>query len=284
MTTVTTFARRAAALRRLAPLAGLGLIVALVASGCARSNKTPQIIYITPPPGPTGTAASGSGNTAAPVETAPAPAITEILISDAAPDGKWKVTFKKPVIGGVPDSVAGPMNDAITNQVNGYISAFTGSSLPDVVVGAAQSTLEGDFSTAYASASIVSLRFSIVTFTSGAKSSTSTAGSINLDVTTGKTIALADLFSDPDAAVSVVASKTHDYLSNLLQDSLKWDGTASSLDFFSKAWVFTADGLQFSWNQGDIATAAAGRPSAVVAWSDLASVLKPDGPAGGFIK
>jgi hypothetical protein len=269
--------------RRLAALAGLALLVASVAAGCARSNKTPQVIYITPKPGPTDTASVPPGGTIVPIETASAPTVTSILISTSAPDKKWDVTFKKPVVTGIPDSLAGPMNDAITSQVNSYISDFTGSDLPAVVQGQSPSTLEGNFSTTYASGALLSLRFSIVTYVSGGAHPTSQAGSINLAVGTGNTIALQDLFTDPTAAAAALAPKAHDSLANQLGDSLIWDGKASSLDFFATGWVFTADGLQFNWNQAEIATSAAGRPSVVISWSDLKPLLKSDGPAASFV-
>jgi hypothetical protein len=269
--------------RRLAALAGLALLAVSVAAGCAKSNKTPEIIYITPEPGPTDAASVPPGGTIVPIETASAPTVTSILISTSAPDKKWTVTFKKPVVTGIPDSLAGPMNDAITSQVNGYISDFTGSDLPAVAEGMGPSTLEGNFSTTYASSGLLSLRFSIVTYVSGGAHPTSQAGSINLAVDTGKTIAMQDLFSDPTAAAAALAPKAHDSLANQLGDSLIWDGKVSSLDFFATGWVFTAEGLQFNWNQGDIATSAAGRPSVTISWADLKPLLKPDGPAASFL-
>jgi len=270
--------------RRSAAIACAALVAMLAVAGCAKSNKTPQIIYITPPPGTATPGSSLPGGTVVPIETASEATITSILISTAAPDNKWTVTFKKPVVTGVADSVAGPMNDAITAQVNSYISQFTSSDLPTVAQGDDPSTLEGDFSTAYESASILSLRFSILTNVSGAAHPTGQAGSINLAVDTGKTIALQDLFTDPTTAATSIAAKVHDSLAAQLGDSLLWDGKVPSLDFFAGAWVFTADGIQFNFSQGDVAISAAGRPSAVVSWADLKPLVKADGPAGSFVK
>jgi hypothetical protein len=270
--------------RRPVTLAGAAIVLLLATAGCAKSNKTPEIIFITPAPGTGSPGGTLPGGSVVAIETASAPTITSILISTSDPGGKWTVTFKKPVVTGVSDSIAGPMNDAITSQVNDDISQFTGSDLPTVAKDQSPSTLEGNFATAYASGAILSLRFSIVTFVSGGAHPTSQAGSINLAVGSGRTIALQDLFADPTAAAAALAPRVHDMLANQLGDALIWDGKASSLDFFATGWVFTADGLQFNWNQGDIATEAAGRPSAVVAWSDLKALLKPDGPAASFVR
>ena len=186
-------------------LAGV-VLAALVSAACGSSNRTPRIVYITlPPSSPTPTAAGSlpPGVTPGPpAATAASPTITSDTITSAAPDGKWKVTFKKPVIGGIADSVSGSMNDAITQKVNAYISAFTGQDLPAVAAGTGPSTLEGDYAIAYNSPSVVSLRFSVLTNVSGGAHAVGVPGSIDLVVATGKTVALGDLFSDSAKAVA----------------------------------------------------------------------------------
>jgi hypothetical protein len=278
MTTVTGPRRRMAG----AGLVGLALLAALAAGACTKSSATPRIIYVTPPPGPTGTPVTGSpGVTPAP---AASPTITSILIDSTAPDGRWKVTFKKPVIGGVSDTTAAAMNDAITNQINAYIDAFTKSDLPVPAKNASPSTLEGDYSISMNTASIVSLRFSVLTMTSGGAHAVGTPGCISFVASTGKTIALADLFTDPSAAAAKIAASTHANLSTQLGGDLTWDGKASSLDFFARAWVFTPAGLDFYWPQGQLASMAAGMPSAVVPWAELKPLVKASSPAGAFTK
>jgi hypothetical protein len=269
--------------RTLATLAGVAVIAVLAAGGCTKSSATPQIIYITPPPGPTGTPAGGA-HAATPAPAAASPTITSVLIAADAPDARWKVTFKKPVVAGVSDAVAGAMNDAIGTQVNGYIRTFTDSGLPVPASGAGPSTLEGDYSIALNSPTIISLRFSVLTYTSGAAHLVGMPGGITFVVATGKNVALTDLFTDPAKAVAAIAPRAHAALSTALGTDLTWDGTAASLDFFSTAWVFTPAGLEFSWTQGQIASMAAGRPTAVVAWSDLKSVVKPGSAAAEFTK
>jgi hypothetical protein len=279
MSTVTGPKRRRAG----AGLVVFALLAALAAGACAKSNVTPRVIYITPKPGPTGTPVP-SGPAPAVTPAAATPTITSLLVSSTAPDGRWKVTFKKPVIGGVSEAAAAAMNDAITKQVNDYIDAFTKSDLPAVTKTTVPSSLEGDYAISLNSPTIISLRFSVLTSVSGAAHPIGTPGSISLVAGTGKTIALVDLFSDPAAAAAKIASSTHTSLSSLLDKDLTWDGKAGSLDFFSKAWVFTPAGLEFYWPQGQLASVAAGMPSAVVPWADLKSLLKAGSPAGEFTK
>lgn len=266
-----------------AGLAGVALLAALAAGACTKSNATPRIIYITPVPGPTRTIVAG-GPTPAPTAVPVLSTISSTLVTATAPDGRWKVVFKKPVVAGVSDAAAAAMNGAITTQVNAYIAAFTSSSLPAVVKPAEPSMLEGDFSIALNSPAIISLRYSVLTSVSGAAHSTGVPGSASFVAATGRTIGLAELFSDPGTAAKAIAAKAHATLSSALGKDLTWNGAATNLDFFAKAWVFTSGGLEFSWPQGQLASVAAGMPNAVVPWTDLKSLVKPSGPAAEFAR
>ena len=264
---------------RVAGLVGVALTLAIVAGACVGdAGRTPRIVFITLPPNPTSPA--GSGGTPAP--TAAPATFSELLVTSTAPDGRWTVTFKKPLVSGLPDTVGTKINDAITRQVNDYISAFTGQKLPAVAKDASPSQLQGDYAVAYNSSAVISLRFTAIAMVSGAESSVGTPGSLNFQTSTGKEIALSDLFADPTSATATIAAKTHSALASTLGTELTWDGKASSLDFFSGAWAIAADGLEFSWPQGKIASAAGGMPSAKVPWADLRSLLKPGSPVASL--
>jgi hypothetical protein len=256
-------------------LAGLVMIAAVLAAGCAGSSQTPQIIYITPAPG---TLAPG----ASPTPTPAPPTIDSTIVSQTAPDSRWTVVFKKPVVLGTAADTK--VNDAIGTKVNGYISAFTSGNLPAVAGGMGPSTLDGNFTIATNNSNVVSLRFTILTYTSGAASAASQAGSINILVSTGATIALADLFTDPAQALPVLTARTKAALAGSLGADLQWPSGAIAMPFFEKAWTMTQNGLEFTFSQGEVASQAAGTPNATVGWSDLKSLLKPKGPAASFIK
>ena len=259
------------------------VLAALAATGCAGSSETPETTYITPAPAPV--TPLPSGVTPAPTATpAPPPVVGSVVIASDAPDGRWKVTFKKPVVSGVPAAAATKMNDAITARINGYISAFTGGGLPAVASGAGPSTLEGDFTVALASSTLVSLRFTVLTYVSGAAQTVGAPGSINFVEASGATINLADIFVDPTAAVATLSTKAHSALYSALGTDLTWAGPATALSFFDKAWAMTPTGLEFSWPQGDLASMASGMPSATLAWPGLKALIKPASPAGEFVR
>jgi hypothetical protein len=263
---------------RMVAVMGAALACLLAAAACGGSSATPRVIIITPAPGPVTPRPSG----VTPEPTLTPPTITTYLVESTALDNRWKVTFKKPVISGISDAVAAKINDAVSVKVNELISTFTDSGLPVVASGDGPSTLQGDYSIATNTASIVSLRFTVLTDVTGAAHPVGRPGSITVVVSSGATVALADLFSDQAKALSTVSSQCKSQLSKSLGPDLTWDGKAASFDFFSKAWVITPLGLELVFAQGDLASPAAGMPSATVPWSSLKSFVKAGGPAGEF--
>lgn len=261
---------------RFVVMASVAAFLTMAAAGCGGTNATPQTTYISPPPG---TLAPGATPTPSPRP----PDITGEIISTTAPDSRWTVTFKKPVIGGVSPGVATKMNAAIAAKVNGYISAFTSRDLPAVAGGSGPSTLDGNYTIALNSSSLVGLRLSVLTQVTG-ENTVGEAGSINFAVSTGATIALSDVFTNPAAAVSTITTKTRASLSGALGSDLSWPAGTVPMSFFDKAWTFTQSGLEFMWSQGAIASPSAGMPSAVVAWADIKSAINLKGPAAEFAR
>jgi len=243
------------------------LAVAFVVAGCGSSSATPETIYVTPAP---------------PVVTPAPPEIGNVVISQTAPDGRWTVIFKKPVVGGIATDLAARINDAIASKVAGYISEFTGGDLPAVATGKSASTLDGNFTIVHVSASVISLRFTILTYVSGATRSTGRAGSITFDAG-GSIVALADLFTNSNDALTILTAKARASLADKYGSDLKWPGGSIALSFFEKAWAISAVGLEFTWDQGTIAGESSGTPTAVVKWVDLKSVIKSKGIAGQFV-
>ena len=264
---------------RIGAMVGIAIAALVVAAACSSPTEAPGTIYVTPTPGAITPLPSGVTP-----EPDTIPTVDNVIISTDAPDKKWKVTFKKPVISGISDAAMTKMNDTITALVNGYISDFTGSSLPTPAAGAAPSTLEGNYSIALRAPDVISLRFTMITNVVGSAHPNGKPGSINMAVKTGAKINLSDLFTDPGISLPSIVTKTKADLTKQLGTDLTWDGKASSLDFFGNAWVLTADGLEFNFEQGKMASAAAGMPSTTLTWSSLKALIKPTGPAGGFTR
>lgn len=298
--------------RRSARLSGLALLAAcaaIAAAGCGGSGPTPETIYRTYPPSTAGPTATGSGvastptsaltagatatasATATPTPTptptttpvAAAPSVSSTTDTSSAPDNRWQVTFRKPVISGVGPAALTAMNDSIATRVSAYISSFNGTPLPVVAAGDGPSTLKGDFSVALASPSLLSLRFTIETYVTGAARPATEAASINFDVASGAVIQFGDLFTGTAAALPVLKTQAQAKLVALLGADLVWPASVTMADF-GQGWVFTSGGLELTWSQGAIASMAAGTPKISIAWPALSSVIAPAGPAGGFVQ
>jgi hypothetical protein len=272
---------------------------ALAVAGCVTVQATPEIIYVTYPPStttPSALATSASTDllspsaeasetaTAAASAAAPsgAPTVTSETVDKSASDGRWTVTFRKPVVAGASAAAVAAMNASIGARVDGYIGAFQGSRLPAVNPGDGPSTLNGDFAVAFVSATVLSLRFTVQTYVSGAASTSSAPGSLNFDVATGTAIQFVDLFTSTGAALPVLSSQSHSLLSAKLGADLQWPSSVTMAEF-QTAWALTAGGLELAWAQGAVATQAAGMPSITIPWSALASVLSNPGPAASFL-
>ena len=256
---------------RLGVLGCIAVAASLAATGCSSTTApTAEIIYTAPPV---------TDVSAASV----APTIDSIVITTSAPDNQWSVTFKKPVISGGSNAAVKKMNDAIIAKVNGYIHDFNGHELPPVVAGNKPSTLEGNFSIAIVSPTVLSLRFSIVTSLAGADSLTIEPGSINFWVPTGATLALTDVVNDPKAALSAITKQAYNGLKADLGNVLTWNGKADSLAFFD-AWDINKDGLEFLWARGKVAGLSAGSPAVTLPWANIKSIIRGDGPAGSLEK
>jgi hypothetical protein len=269
-------------------LIGLAGAVALLAGACTGGQATPEIIYVTMgPASPSVTPeltpdGSGSADASASASTSEgiAPTVSSTTITQAAGDGRWTVSFEKPVVGGVPTGAA--MSNSITTKVNAYISTWTSSGLPNVTPPDVASTMEGTYSVAYVSPTLLSIRFSVTTFISGGAHPTTQVGSINFDVSTGNVIQLSEIFTSTAAALPVLTARSHALLTSALGGDLFWPATVT-MDQYAHAWVFTAGGLEVAWDQGDISPMASGPVSVVIPWPQLAAVIANPGPAAGFL-
>jgi hypothetical protein len=280
------------------------MAAALAVSGCFGAKATPRTIYITLPPAsqtpvtatptpaptPEATATAEDTSSAEPTATptpAPTPAsatptVSSETLTSSAPDHRWTVQFRKPKVSGVTAAAVTAITNSITTRINGYISAFSGSGLPVVSGSDGPSTLNGDFAVAFVSPTLLSLRFTVETYITGAAHPSTEMGSLNFDVLTGAVIQFNDLFTSTSAALPVLSTQAHTRLTALLGADLLWPASVT-MAFFGSAWVFAPGGLELNWSQSAIGPTAVGTPSISISWSALAAVIAKPGPAAQFV-
>jgi len=282
------------------------VVAVLVAAGCGGGGPTPQVIYIplgsspspsltqvksTAVPTPADTVAPTPTDTQAPTPTAPPTptpgslSIASVKVTDggsSSPCGSWTVEFAKPVVSGV--QTADTMNAAITDKVTAFITDFKSKLASGG--GAGPCSLKGGYQVGLSSSSLIGISFSEVIYLGGA-STGMVAGSINFSVSSGATVALADLMTTPAAGAAALSTQSRALLPAALIGDIDAGainaGTTPDMANFEKAWAFTSAGLKLTFQELQVASAVSGTPSVVIPWASLKSVVNPSGPAGPFV-
>jgi hypothetical protein len=284
-------ATRTAGLGRLSGIAAALLIAAMAAAACTTGGATASaagspgaVVTATDTAAPrtaAATPATPATPAASPTVAGACPTITTSVVTQAAPDGTWTVSFKKPVVSGVPAAVATAINDAITAKVTALIHDFNGVEMLRREDGL-PNTLVGEYAVGLCSGSLLGLRLHVVVDNGGAHPFDLVAG-LNFRVSTGATIHLADLFTSTAAALPVLATARDQLLAaepDLAADFF-WPASPA-LSFYENCWMLSSGGVYLSWDMGDIAPTAAGVLSTTIPWSALRPALNPAGPAGEF--
>jgi hypothetical protein len=287
-------------------MAAVLVAVVLAAAGCGGSGPTAQVIYIplgsspspslthvnpTVVPTPANTEASTPADTEAPTPTAPPkptsgqPSIASVKVTESGSSpscGSWTVEFAKPVVSGVP--TADTMNSAIADKVTAFINDFKSKVASGG--GAGPCSLKGGYQVGMSSSTLIGISFSEVIYLGGASTGT-VAGSINFTVSSGATVALADLMTSPAAGAAVLSTQSRALLPAALIGDVDAGainaGTTPVMANFEKAWAFTSAGLELTFQEFQVASAVSGTPSVVIPWASLKSVINPSGPAGPFV-
>jgi hypothetical protein len=287
-------------------MAAVLVAVVLAAAGCGGSGPTAQVIYIplgsspspslthvnpTVVPTPADTEASTPADTEAPTPTAPPkptsgqPSIASVKVTESGSSpscGSWTVQFAKPVVSGVP--TADTMNSAIADKVTAFINDFKSKVASGG--GAGPCSLKGGYQVGMSSSTLIGISFSEVIYLGGASTGT-VAGSINFTVSSGATVALADLMTSPAAGAAVLSTQSRALLPAALIGDVDAGainaGTTPIMANFEKAWAFTSAGLELTFQEFQVASAVSGTPSVVIPWASLKSVINPSGPAGPFV-
>jgi hypothetical protein len=287
-------------------MAAVLVAVVLAAAGCGGSGPTAQVIYIplgsspspslthvnpTVVPTPADTEALTPADTEAPTPTAPPkptsgqPSIASVKVTESGSSpscGSWTVEFAKPVVSGVP--TADTMNSAIADKVTAFINDFKSKVASGG--GAGPCSLKGGYQVGMSSSTLIGISFSEVIYLGGASTGT-VAGSINFTVSSGATVALADLMTSPAAGAAVLSTQSRALLPAALIGDVDAGainaGTTPVMANFEKAWAFTSAGLELTFQEFQVASAVSGTPSVVIPWASLKSVINPSGPAGPFV-
>ena len=133
-----------------------------------------------------------------------------------------------------------------------------------------------DFKITNGDKGLISVLFNVGFYMSGAAHPNQYAETLNLDISSGKVLALKDLFKPGADYLKFISDYSFQDLTK--QGYLEWDsGTAPNEDNF-RSWNMTPDGLLFSFDPYQVASYAMGPQSVVIPYLSMKDILNPTGP------
>lgn len=238
------------------------------------------------PPETTATTAT----TAAPPETTsppppPVPVLTPFDAGETNATPALVMDVVIPIVSGVPAGAANVMNAAISADILGIADAFKTEILtgPPPFDPAIASEMGLSYVGEAVTALILSIRFDIYTYYSGAAHGQSGVITMNFDPQTGQQLALTDILVPGTfgALASIVEQRLTDDLYG--GDAAEAAGWLPAMDpIVLDGWAVTPGGLAFSFDQYEVGFGAMGAPTVVVPWGDLGAVIDPGGWAAVY--
>ncbi len=139
---------------------------------------------------------------------------------------------------------------------------------------------------------LISVDFTVGSYSAGAAHPNSYTDVVNFDLKNGKQLRLADLFVPGAKFLGMLSTYSIQDLKKqskaegadgMLDDEWIQRGAAPDAGNY-KGWSITKKGLAITFDPYQVAPYAAGPQHVLVPYSALKDILKPDGPAGQFVK
>jgi hypothetical protein len=139
---------------------------------------------------------------------------------------------------------------------------------------------------------LISVEFSVSSYSAGAAHPNSYSDVLNFDLKNGKTLKLADLFLPGSKYLQTIST----YCVQALEKQAKEEGANGMLDETwiqrgagpglknYNSWTISKKGIEVTFDPYLIAAYAAGPQHVSVPYSALKGIIKPDGPVGQFVK
>ena len=214
----------------------------------------------------------------------------------------YQIDAEYPQATGAADNRFEKFNQEAKNLVIRRISEFkkqsadvpkdetTGQPLPEDKSSVPGSTLEIGYDVALAKDDLISIRFDLGSYSSGAAHPNSSSAVLNYDVKAGKVLKLADLFNPGARYLQTISTycikdlkKQSKSKGSLLDDATIQSG-ASPAGKNYQSWTITKKGLEITFDPYQVGPYAAGPQTVIIPYSALKDLIKPDGPLAQFVK
>ncbi len=144
------------------------------------------------------------------------------------------------------------------------------------------STFEMHYSVVSPPGNVISVRFSIQTYYSGAAHPGDSSSTATYDLEAGKDVSMSDLFLPNTDYLTPISKYCIAQLStrDIGFQGFELGATATPQNY--RNWNVTADGLMITFDEYQVAPYAAGPQTVTVPYSELASLINPPGPLAGL--
>lgn len=201
------------------------------------------------------------------------------------PTGSYTISTQTPVLTGSDDPRILSFNTEMDGVVRQAVADFKGNVANLVPTpSSTASTFDLRFNVLSAPGNIISLKFDIQTYYSGAAHPGDVSRTATFDLEHGRDLTLADLFQ-PNADFLTAVSKY--CIAQLGTRDIGFQGfelgATATLENY-RSWNITPDGLMITFDEYQVAPYAAGPQTVVIPYQELASILQPSGPLSAYVQ
>lgn len=197
----------------------------------------------------------------------------------------YTITSQTPQLTGSND----PRVQAFNQQVNGFVTNEVDvfrknfQQLP-ITAYSNGSSLDVTYTLISQIGDLWSFKFDFAFYSDGAAHPGLNSTTLNYDLGQGRELVLSDLFLPNSNYLEVIANYcTAELLKQPYSDSFFLDGAKPTLENY-RNWNITPDGLLITFDTYQVAPGAAGPQTVVVPYSELQTVIDPQGPLAGFAR
>lgn len=197
----------------------------------------------------------------------------------------YKVTAQTPVLVGSSDASVKVFNAEMKTIVDQAVADFKQklSDLPATPDSQA-STFDLRYNLLSPPGDILSLKFDIRTYYTGAAHPSTVSRTVTFDLQQGKDVGLSELFIPGADFLTPISKFCINQLSKRDIGFADFElGATATLENY-RNWNITADGLMITFDEYQVAPYAAGPQTVVIPYNQLAQLIRPDGPLGPYLQ
>jgi hypothetical protein len=216
---------------------------------------------------------------------------------------KYEIDVEYPQLSGSVDPNYEKFNQTVRSLITRKVSDFKkemtptaeDTATPDFESSPSDVSMDSDISVSYGVAlakdDLISIEFTVSSYSAGAAHPNSYTEVVNFDLKNGKLLKLTDLFQPGSKYLQTLSGYCIQALTkqakeagdtNPDEDWIK-KGAAPELTNYDN-WSITKKGLGITFDPYQVGSYAAGPQYVLVPYSALKEIIKPDGPVGQFVK